>query len=349
MDLAFVNGLPAVVQYLVFIASFALGAFALIGFCNLFIDNATLIARKFKIPSLIIGLTIVAMGTSIPELAVSISDSIQELNSGGIANIAVGNVVGSNISNILLVISMGCFFAPIIINKENKKELYILLFITSLFTVFAFMFGQGAIFSNFAITRWEALILAMLIIFYLSYIILTSKEKIKNSKKEEEKIKKIKIFKPFVYVILAICGIAFGGELAVYGAKGIALNIASSLNVDSNLAQTLVALTIVAVGTSLPELVTTFIASKKGENDIALGNVIGSNIFNIIFVLGISGMVIPLGVSSTVLIDILVMLGVTILFFILSMFGKFNRKHSYIFIGIYLTYLVYLILRTVLI
>ncbi|MBR3890728.1 MAG: calcium/sodium antiporter [Bacilli bacterium] len=349
MDLAFVNGLPVVLQYLVFIASFALGAFALIGFCNLFIDNATLIARKFKIPSLIIGLTIVAMGTSIPELAVSVSDSIQELNSGGIANIAVGNVVGSNISNILLVISMGCFFAPIIINKENKKELYILLFITSLFTVFAFMFGQGAIFSNFAITRWEALILTMLIIFYLSYIILTSKEKIKNSKKEEEKIKKIKIFKPFVYVILAICGIAFGGELAVYGAKGIALNIASSLNVDSNLAETLVALTIVAVGTSLPELVTTFIASKKGENDIALGNVIGSNIFNIIFVLGISGMVIPLGVSSTVLIDILVMLGVTILFFILSMFGKFNRKHSYIFIGIYLTYLVYLILRTVLI
>ena len=348
MDLAFVYGLPAVVQYLVFIASFALGAFALIGFCNLFIDNATLIARKFKIPSLIIGLTIVAMGTSIPELAVSISDSIQSLNSGGIANIAVGNVVGSNISNILLVISMGCFFAPIIINKENKKELYILLFITSLFTVFAFMFGQGAIFSNFVITRWESLILVILIIFYLSYIILTSKEKIKNCKKEE-KNKNIKIFKPFVYVILAICGIAFGGELAVYGAKGISLNIASSLNVDSNLAQTLVALTIVAVGTSLPELVTTFIASKKGENDIALGNVIGSNIFNIIFVLGISGMVIPLGVSSTVLIDILVMLGVTILFFILSMFGKLNRKHSYIFIGIYLTYLVYLILRTVLI
>lgn len=347
MELSFVNELPIMVQYLVFILSFALGAFALIGFCNIFIDNATLIAKKFRIPSLIIGLTIVAMGTSIPELAVSVSDSFQSLNSGTSANIAVGNVVGSNISNILLVLSMGCMFVPIIIKGDNKKEVYILLFITSIFTLFAFMFGQGNVFGSYSITRWEALILVILIGAYLFYIISSSRDKLAETPQEVNQ-GKIKIGKPIMYVALAIFGIAFGGELAVYGAKGIALNLAGSFNVDANMAETLVGLTIVAVGTSLPELVTTFIASKKGENEIALGNVMGSNIFNIIFVLGISGVVTPLGISSYVLIDVLVMLGVTILFFICSLFGKLTRKHSFIFISIYFLYLIYLILRTIL-
>lgn len=348
MDLSFVYELPVWSQYIVFLLSFAIGAFALIGFCNLFIDNATLIAKKFRIPSLIIGLTIVAMGTSVPELAVSISDSIQSLNTSTASNIAVGNVVGSNISNILIVLSFGCMFAPIAIKKDNKVEIYILLFVSVLLTLFAFLFGTGSILGNNALLRWESLIFVILIFVYLSYIILSSKEKIKNTKKEEKELDKIKIFKPMVYVILAIIGIAMGGETVVYGAKGFALNVANSLSIDSNMAETLVGLTIVAVGTSLPELVTTFIASKKGENELALGNVLGSNIFNIIFVLGISGVVVPLGIASAVLVDVLVMLGVTILFFIFTLFGKLNRKHSIIFLSIYALYLIYLILRTVL-
>ena len=349
MDLSFVYDLPVWSQYIVFLLSFAIGAFALIGFCNLFIDNATLIAKKFKIPSLIIGLTIVAMGTSVPELAVSISDSIQSLTEGSASNIAVGNVVGSNISNILIVLSLGCMFAPIIIKKENKTEIYILMGVTTLLTIFSFLFGYNSILGNNALLRWESLILVILIFAYLTYIILSSKEKIKNTKKEEKELDKIKIFKPMVYAILAIIGIAMGGETVVYGAKGFALNVATSLSIDANMAETLVGLTIVAVGTSLPELVTTFIASKKGENELALGNVIGSNIFNIIFVLGISGVVVPLGISSAVLIDVLVMLGVTILFFVFTLFGKLTRKHSIIFLSIYAGYLIYLILRTVLI
>ena len=194
MDLEFVYDLPNFVQYLIFIIAFVIGAVALIGFCNIFIDNASLIAKKFRIPPLLVGLTIVAMGTSIPEIAVSISDSIQVLNNGGgYSNIALGNVVGSNIANILLVISLGALFTPIIVKKETKKELYILLGVTSILVAFSLLFGQSSILGSHVLKRWESIILLGLAFAYICYIIASSKEVIKNSKKEEKEIHNIKL------------------------------------------------------------------------------------------------------------------------------------------------------------
>ena len=200
---------------------------------------------------------------------------------------------------------------------------------------------------NNALLRWESLIFVILIFVYLSYIILSSKEKIKNTKKEEKELDKIKIFKPMVYVILAIIGIAMGGETVVYGAKGFALNVANSLSIDSNMAETLVGLTIVAVGTSLPELVTTFIASKKGENELALGNVLGSNIFNVFFILGMSAIVTPLPTYSGLWLDALMVTLGSVLIMIFVYFTKkheIKRWHGGVFVTLYICYLTYRLL-----
>ena len=344
MNFCFVSGLRAPLQIIIFIISLALGAFCLVKFCDIFLDSSSTIAKKFKISPLIIGLTIVAIGTSFPEFAVSVSDSIAVAMNGGNANIAFSNVVGSNVSNLLLVLSFSCLFAPVFIKKESKRDYIVLMLITFLLTLFAFLFGSNEI------KRWESIILVILIFFYFAYIIINVKRDNKEELKQEEKesTQNIKMLKPIVLVLLSVAGIALGGELVVYGAKGIALNISDALAIDRNIAETLIGLTIVAVGTSLPELVTTIIASKKGENDMALGNVIGSNIFNIIFVLGISGVIAPFSIASYMIVDLFVLVAATLLVFVFVIKGKLTRKHSIVLISVYALYLIYLILRTIL-
>ena len=344
MNFCFVSGLGAPLQIIIFIISLALGAFCLVKFCDIFLDSSSTIAKKFKISPLIIGLTIVAIGTSFPEFAVSVSDSIAVAMNGGNANIAFSNVVGSNVSNLLLVLSFSCLFAPVFIKKESKRDYIVLMLITFLLTLFAFLFGSNEI------KRWESIILVILIFFYFAYIIINVKRDNKEELKQEEKesTQNIKMLKPIVLVLLSVAGIALGGELVVYGAKGIALNISDALSIDRNIAETLIGLTIVAVGTSLPELVTTIIASKKGENDMALGNVIGSNIFNIIFVLGISGVIAPFSIASYMNVDLFVLVAATLLVFVFVIKGKLTRKHSIVLISVYALYLIYLILRTIL-
>lgn len=344
MNFNVIDGLGVPLQIIIFVISLALGAFCLVKFCDLFLDSSSTIAKKFKISPLIIGLTVVAIGTSFPEFAVAVSDSIAVAMNGGNANIAFSNVVGSNISNLLLVLAFSCLFVPVIIKKESKRDYFVLMFITVLLALFAFLFG------NNEIKRWESIILVVLIFAYFTYIIVNvkrdNKEKLKNE--EKENVENIKLLKPVLLVLLSIAGIALGGELVVYGAKGIALNISDALSVDRSIAETLIGLTVVAVGTSLPELVTTIIASKKGENDMALGNVIGSNIFNIIFVLGISGVIAPFSIASYMFIDLLVLMAATLLVFVFVLKGKLTRKNSIILISMYVLYLIYLILRTVL-
>ena len=155
----------------------------------------------------------------------------------------------------------------------------------------------------------------------------------------------VKLLKPILLILACIIGIAVGGELVVSGAKGISMNVSDLLGIDRNMAESFVGLTIVGVGTSLPELVTTVISSKKGENEIALGNVIGSNIFNVIFVAGLSAVIAPYTVSAHMIIDlfILIFASLVVMFFVYR--GKLNRKHSYLFLTMYFMYLVYLIIR----
>ena len=335
-------------QLAMFVVGLALGVFCLVKFCDLFVDSSGAIAKKLKISPLIIGLTVVAMGTSLPELAVSVSDSISNISSGGNSNVAIGNVVGSNICNVLLVLGFSVVFTPIVVKRNIcKREMPILLGVTALIVIFVCLFGLTSVTGDFAITRWEGIVLVVLIVAYISYLVFMAKRH-PEELDEAEDVKDMAWWKAIVFVVLGAVGIMLGGQLVEFGAKGLALQGAEALNVDHDLAESLVGLTIVAVGTSLPELVTSTIAAKKGQNELALGNVIGSNIFNLLFVLGISATVNPLTTGSQVLVDVFVMLGVTAMLFVFSLSGKLRKAHGWVLLGCYLLYLVYLILRTIL-
>ena len=335
-------------QLISFVVLLALGVFFLVKFCDIFVDSASCIAKKLKIPPLVIGLTIVAMGTSCPELAVSVSDSIASLVNGGNANVALGNVVGSNICNILLVLGLSALFTPMIIRKSIiKKELPILLGVSALLVVFGCFFGLG---DKLAIVRWEAIIFVVLMIAYLVYVVLSAKKSGSGEDApagEEVVIKDMPIWKCSVLAVVGIAGIILGGEMVVFGAKGLATEGALAIGLDADLTEALVGLTIVAVGTSLPELVTSVIAAKKGENELAIGNVVGSNIFNILFILGIAGTVNPLTTGNQIIVDLLVMLGITVLLFVLSLAGKLGKKQGVVLLSCYGAYLAYLITRTI--
>lgn len=336
-------------QIISFIVLLAVGVFFLVKFCDIFVDSASSIAKRLKISPLVIGLTIVAMGTSCPELAVSVSDSISTLASGGNANVAMGNVVGSNICNILLVLGLSALFTPMIVRKTIvKKELPILLGVSCLLVIFGCFFGLNG---KHAIVRWEAIIFVILMIAYLVYVVLSAKKDAKaegnEAQGEEIVIKDMPLWKSIILCVIGITGIILGGEMVVFGAKGLATEGALAIGLNADLTEALVGLTIVAVGTSLPELVTSVIAAKKGENELAIGNVVGSNIFNILFILGIAGTVNPLTTGSQIVIDLLVMLGVTLLLFVLSLKGKLGKMQGAILLACYVGYLAYLITRTI--
>ena len=330
-------------KILILLLFMVVGVFLLVKCCDIFVGSASSIAKKMKIAPMIIGLTVVAMGTSLPELAVSVSDSIACLTEGGNANVAIGNVVGSNICNIVLVLGLSILFTPIIVKKSSlKKEFPFLLFVSALLVIFVLSYGFAT--GDFQVTRWMGIIFVVLIIAYITFLVLDAKRHPTEDAPEE--IKDMKMWKAILLVIIGAAGIAAGGEFVVFGAKGLAVTSATAMGVDHDLAESLVGLTIVAVGTSLPELVTSVVAAKKGENDIALGNVVGSNIFNILFVLGISATVNPLVTGSQIVIDLSVMMGITILLFGFALTKKLDRKMGLIFLGIYVLYVTYLILRT---
>lgn len=335
----------------IYIVGLAAGVFCLVKFCDIFVDSSGAIATKLKIPPLIIGLTIVAMGTSLPELAVSVSDSITCLIQGGHANVAIGNVVGSNICNILLVLGLSVIFTPIALKKGvYKRELPILLGTTALVVLFICLFGlnSAASLSDLAITRWEGIILVIIMIAYITYIVLMAKKRPDELDPVEEVAADMPLWKAILLVVLGGVGIFLGGQFVEFGAKGLAMQGAEALNINHDMAEALVGLTIVAVGTSLPELVTSCIAAKKGANEIAVGNVIGSNMFNMLFVMGIAATVNPLTTGSQVIVDALVMVAVTALLLVFAQKGKLTRAHGISFVCLYGVYLVYLVLRTVL-
>ena len=340
----FYEGWAAAPKILILIAFMAVGVFFLVKFCDLFVGSASAIAKKLHIAPMIIGLTVVAMGTSLPELAVSVSDSIGCIIDGGNANVAIGNVVGSNLGNILLVLGLSIIFTPIIIKKSNLYKVFPILIGVSLL-LFLFVIIYGSVTGNYVITRWMGIIFIVLIIVYIAFLVIDARRH--PAEENQEEIKDMNMWKAILFVVLGAAGIAAGGEFVVFGAKGLAVTGATAMGINHDLAESLVGLTIVAVGTSLPELVTSVVAAKKGENDIALGNVIGSNIFNILFVLGISATVNPLTTGSEIVIDLVVMMTVTLLLFGFALTKKLNKKMGIIFLVIYALYLAYLILRTV--
>ena len=354
MLLAFYSNWPTALQIILFLLAVAVGVFFLVKFSDIFVGAASSIAKKLHVSPMIIGLTVVAMGTSLPELAVSASDSIDCLINGGNANVALGNVVGSNICNILIVLGCSALFTSVFVPKSTlKKEFPILIAVTAILVLFGCTFNLGG---SKAILRWEGIILVILIVAYITFLVIDAirhpqEEEVEvdengNTVKKDDGIKDMNIWLAILLVIVGAAGVVLGGEMVVFGAKHFALTCAEAAGVDNDLAESLVGLTVVAVGTSLPELVTSVVASKKGQNEMALGNVIGSNIFNILFVLGISATINPLTTGNQIVFDLIVMALSTLLLFAVSFRGKLDRKVGIGFILLYVCYVAYLIMRT---
>ena len=290
---------------------------------DFFVDGASSIASILKIPTIIVGLTIVAFGTSAPEAAVSITSSLTGSNA-----MAVSNVIGSNLFNILMVIGIAALLGDLLMEKSVlNKDLPFLVLITILFAAFVVI--------GWNITNIEGIILLIILIAYLIYLIRNAKKSEDSDKVEEAKFS---LPKSIVLIIIGLAGIILGGDLVVNSASDIAIALGMS--------ETLVGLTIVAIGTSLPELVTSLTALKKGENQLVIGNVIGSNIFNILFVLGASSAISSIPLDSSMLIDVVFMIIVTIICFI---FGrtqdKFDKKEGIILVLLFIIYMAFAILR----
>ena len=310
------------------------GFFLLVKGADLFVDGTSSIAKLLKVPSIIIGLTIVAMGTSAPEMAVSVGAAIKGQN-----DIVISNVLGSNIFN-LLVVAGGCAVIkslPVSIDLR-KRDFPFSIGIAALLLFFCLnsliIGGKG-----FTINRTEGIILFAGLMAYLGFLVYSA-VKGRTGLPGDEEIKTMSPLKSVFYTALGIAGIVVGGDLVVDSASDIAAAF--------GLSQTIIGLTILAVGTSLPELVTSLVATRKGENDLAMGNVIGSNIFNILGVLGLSAAVSPVKVSGFSVIDLSLFIGFCLIIYLVTFFrNKIERLPGILMVLTYLGYMTYAVMREV--
>ena len=305
-----------------------IGLFLLVKCADYFVDGCSNVAKSLGIPSLIIGLTIVSFGTSAPEAAVSVTASIKGMN-----DISLGNVVGSNICNLLLVLGASGLFGCLTAKRKiiTRDFIYCIFSSIVLFILSFGFFTSGG--SEGVITRTNGLILLCFLGIYLYALI---GDALRSVRSKEEKTK----FNPkdILLIIIGIVGIILGGQLVVNSAT----DIANMLNISQNV----IALTIVAIGTSLPELVTSVVAAKKGEVDIAIGNVVGSNIFNIFFILGISSAISPITFGIESFIDIIVMVGASIMVYLLLLKNmRIGNKKGIVLLITYAIYMVYILVR----
>ncbi|MEE1157706.1 MAG: calcium/sodium antiporter [Methanobrevibacter sp.] len=307
------------IQIVLLIVGFVL----LIKGSDFFVDGSSNIASILKIPTLIVGLTIVAFGTSAPEAAVSITSSLTGNNA-----LAVSNIIGSNLFNMMLIVGLCALLNELKIGRDVIKiDLPFLVIITAILS--------AIIFIGWNISQIEGILLLIIIIGYVSFLVYNAK---KSKESEIVEKPKMSLLRSVIYIVLGIAAIAIGGDLVVDSASYIAIAFGMS--------ETLVGLTIVAMGTSLPELVTSLTALKKDENQLVIGNVIGSCIFNILFVLGASSAISPIAINPNMVVDIMLMLVVTILFYI---FGKtqdkYDKKEGAILVGLFIIYMAFAILR----
>lgn len=320
---AFLQSVPGAIVLLI------VGFVFLVKGADLFVEGSSSVAKKLRIPSLIIGLTIVAMGTSLPETAVSVSASMQGNNA-----VAVSNVVGSNIFNLLVVVGVCAIMTPVAVAKDALVK-----DIPTSLAAAVLLLGLGVGVAAMTLGRIEGVIMAVLFICYIATMVITAMKARKAGKAvEEEEIKLLPIWQCVVYIVIGIAGIALGGDWVVDGAS----TIASAFGISQNI----IGLTIVAVGTSLPELVTSVVAARKNEVDMALGNAVGSNIFNILMVLGIASLISPITISMLDVFDIICIIGVTIAVWIMAWTRKrLDRKEGIIMVAVYAAYMVYICLR----
>lgn len=316
-----------------------IGFVLLIKGADFFVEGSSSVAKKFHVPAMLIGMTIVAMGTSLPECAVSVTASLANNNS-----LAVSNVIGSNIFNLMVVCGACALFSPLTIRQDTLKKEFPLSIICA-----ALMLVLGYI--GMTLGHIDGIIFLVLFVGYLLWMIQSAKKaraavlsdpaqsgQLEQTEFVEENIAILPTWKSLVFIIGGMIAIKFGGDFVVNGAS----SIASSMG----LSQTLIGLTIVAMGTSLPELVTSLVAAKKGEVDMALGNVIGSDIFNILFVLGIATVISPISFLMENVIDIilLIIMSVIVLAFAWTK-QQINRKEGILMLLMYAAYMVYICVR----
>ena len=330
-----INGLPIAAVILLLAVGFAF----LVKGADFFVEGSSSIAKKLKVPPIIIGLTIVAMGTSLPETAVSVTASLVQNN-----ELAVSNVVGSNIFNLMFVIGVCSILTPIMVQKATVVRDIPLSLGCALFLLVLGISGLG---DKTGMTLGHADGVIFLIVF-AGYIFTMVRSAMKaraagqkveiEGVEEWDNMKELSYGKSILFLIVGAAAIAFGGDLTVDTASRIAIELGMS--------QTLVGLTIVSIGTSLPELVTSVVAARKNEVDMAVGNAVGSNIFNILMVLGISSAISPVALIRENIIDIVLLMVFSVMVWIFAgTRKKIERKEGIIMVVVYLVYCAYIIAR----
>ena len=313
-----------------------IGFVLLIKGADYFVEGSSSVARRLKVPSLIIGMTIVAMGTSLPECAVSVTASLTGNNT-----LAVSNVVGSNIFNLMVVCGVCALFAPLTIKKDTLQKEFPFSIICAILLMFLGYFGM-------TLGHVEGVILLIIFVGYLLWMIQAARTARKKHIKErlmteeveftEDDIDILPVWKCLIFIVGGMIAIKYGGDFVVDGASVIAARL--------GLSQTLIGLTIVATGTSLPELVTSIVAARKNEVDMALGNVIGSNIFNILFVLGIAASISPVAFLLENIIDIIILVIMSLIVMVFAWTSQTIKRNEGIFmLVVYAAYLMYICIR----
>lgn len=305
------------------LALLALGFVLLVKGADWFVEGASKVAEKFGIPQLVIGLTIVAIGTSLPEAAVSVSAALK-----GSAEITIGNIVGSNIMNVLLILGITAVIKPIAVQKSTVR--YELPFVIA---VSALLMGLGYI--DHVVGHTDGIILWGLLICYLVYLLMMAKKGENAQEETPEGNKPMPVWKMIVLIIVGAVMIVIGSDVAVDAATALARIFGMS--------ERLIGLTIVAFGTSLPELVTSATAALKGKADIAVGNIVGSNIFNILFVVGTSAVITPVAYAANFFVDSIVCIATVVLLWVLVVKNKrLGRMGGVCMLACYAAYFVYL-------
>ena len=320
-------------DYVWLIAGFIL----LIKGADLFVDGSSSVAKILKVPTIIIGLTVVAFGTSMPEFSVSVTAAMKGNN-----DLAVSNVLGSNIFNLLVVLGCCALVQPVrakwsLLKKEFPFSIFItviLLLLNSDFSITKVLQGDQV----FVLGRWSGILLLALFAVFLYATVQAALRSRNEIVMDEEDYKLMSPLKSGLFIALGLAGIILGGDLVVDSASSIAENF--------GLSQTFIGLTIVALGTSLPELVTSMVAAGKGENDLAVGNVVGSNIFNILLILGVSSMITPIRLDVTAVYDTLILIAASIIVYVAAISKhEIKKTEGALFLLAYLAFFVYILLR----